>query len=120
MIYSECVAVALVFQHAKWMRRIILSPVACPSVPYFSTFSHKRRDFREKKILNIKGLILSQTHISLICDKQCHNSKFVIFQEKHLKVLKCYNLLRVQRLHNCSPAASIAICVIILYLLTLR
>jgi hypothetical protein len=23
--------------------------------------------------------------------QQCHNSKFVIFQEKLLKVLKCYN-----------------------------
>jgi len=35
MIYSECVAVALVLQHAKCIRRIILSPVACPAVPYF-------------------------------------------------------------------------------------
>jgi hypothetical protein len=25
--------------------------------------------------------------------QECHNSKFVIFQEKYLKVLKCYNLL---------------------------
>jgi len=24
---------------------------------------------------------------------ECHNSKFVIFQEKRLKVLKCYNFL---------------------------
>jgi len=24
---------------------------------------------------------------------QCHSSKFVIFQEKFLKVLKCYNFL---------------------------
>ena len=38
--------------------------------------------------------------------QQCHNSKFVIFQEKLLKVLKCYNFLWVQRRHNCSPAAS--------------
>ena len=49
--------------------------------------------------------------------QQCHNSKFVIFQEKRLKVLKCYSFLWVQRRHNCSPAASFANCVITLYLL---
>ena len=35
--------------------------------------------------------------------QQCHNSKFVIFWENLLKVLKCYNFLWVQRWHNCSP-----------------
>jgi hypothetical protein len=49
--------------------------------------------------------------------QQCHNSKFVVFQEKLLKVLKCYNFLWVQRRHNCFPAASFANCVITLYLL---
>jgi hypothetical protein len=29
--------------------------------------------------------------------QECHNSKFVIFQENLLKVLKCYNFLWVQR-----------------------
>ena len=39
------------------------------------------------------------------------------FQEKSLKVSKCYNFLWVQRRHNCSPAASFTNCVMTLYLL---
>jgi len=44
--YSEDVSVALGMQHAKIMRRIILSPVTCPALQYFSALSHKRHDFR--------------------------------------------------------------------------
>jgi len=52
--YSECVAVALVIQHSKRMRRIVLSFVACPAVQNFSKISRKWRAFREKKLLNTK------------------------------------------------------------------
>ena len=48
--------------------------------------------------------------------QECHNSRFVIFQEKILKDLKCNNILWVQRQHNCSPAASFANCVRTLHL----
>ena len=52
-----------------------------------------------------------------VTTQHCRNSKSVIFQEKLLKVLKCYNFLWVQRRHNCSSVASFANCVMTLYLL---
>jgi len=55
-------------------------------------------------------------HVSHL-PQQRHNWKCVIFQEKCLKVLKCYNFLWVQRRHNCSPAASFENCFMTLYLL---
>jgi len=33
--YFECVSVAIIIQHAKHMRLVILSSVACLSLPYF-------------------------------------------------------------------------------------
>jgi hypothetical protein len=55
-------SVALVIQHAKRMRRTILSSLACPALPYFSTLSHKRHDFR-KQLLNIKCVFLFSLQI---------------------------------------------------------
>jgi hypothetical protein len=62
--YPECVSVALVIQHAMPMRRIILSSVSYPAVPYFSTLSHKRHDFRKKRLLNIKFVFWFSLHLS--------------------------------------------------------
>jgi hypothetical protein len=44
--HCECVSAALVIQHAKRMRRIILRSVGCLVLSYFFTLSHKRHDFR--------------------------------------------------------------------------
>jgi hypothetical protein len=43
--YSEYVPVALVIQHAKRMRRIILSSVVCSALLCFPTLSRNRHDF---------------------------------------------------------------------------
>ena len=47
------VYLALVSQHQERVRRNKLPSVVCMSLQYFSTLSHKRRDFR-KELLNIK------------------------------------------------------------------
>jgi hypothetical protein len=53
--YSEFMSVTLGIQLAKHMQRIVLPSVACPAQPYFSTLSHKRHDFHnKKKLLNTK------------------------------------------------------------------
>ena len=51
--YSECVFVALIIRQPTRMLNV-LSSVACLILPYSFTLSHKRQDFREKKLLNIK------------------------------------------------------------------
>ena len=52
---SHCVSVASVIQHAQRMRRIILSSVARPALPYFFRLSHKRHNYKKKKKpLNMK------------------------------------------------------------------
>jgi hypothetical protein len=48
IIYSKCVFVALVIQHAKRKHSSVLSSVVCPAVPHFSRFSD---NFRKKSYL---------------------------------------------------------------------
>jgi hypothetical protein len=60
------VLVALVIQHARRMRRIILSSVVCPAVPYFCTFSDKRHNFRKNVIGHKMGILITCTILSEI------------------------------------------------------
>jgi len=46
--YSECLSQALVIQRATRMSPVILSSVACLTLEYFSTLSHKQYDFRKE------------------------------------------------------------------------
>jgi len=58
---------------------------------------------------------------SPICDNIVANPNVCsFFHERHLKVLKCYHFLWVQRRQNCSPAASFANCDMTLYLLKVQ
>ena len=45
--YSVCLSVTLGIQHAKRMRRIIISSVGCSAVPHFAHYSHKDMIFGE-------------------------------------------------------------------------
>jgi hypothetical protein len=43
------------------MRRFLLPSVACPTLPCFSILSHKRYDFEERFIMNIKCVVILST-----------------------------------------------------------
>jgi len=56
--YSECASVTLVIQHVKCVRPVLSPSVACPALPYFSTLSRKRYDFRGEKGAEHKMCVL--------------------------------------------------------------
>jgi hypothetical protein len=48
-------------QSASFLRSVISSGAVCLAVPYFSTFSYKRRDFRKKLLKHIVCVLISTT-----------------------------------------------------------
>jgi len=83
--YSECVFITLVTQHAKHMRHILLSSVACPAVPYFSQLSHKWRDF----FLNV--IRTWNVYFDFLCNFYLKNFSF---SEEFSDVLSIINVHR--------------------------
>jgi hypothetical protein len=72
-----CVFVALVIQHAKYMRHIVLPSVACLAALYFSALFHKRRDFHDKKLLSIKYVsIFFVTFVCNIYDSKKNSARY--------------------------------------------
>ena len=61
-------------QHSKRTRPVILPSVASPTVPKFSTLSHKRHDFQEIKAIEYKICVLTPTMFSWSMSHSRNNS----------------------------------------------
>jgi hypothetical protein len=73
------VSVTSVIQHTVRMRRDVLSSVACLAVPYFSTLSHKRYNFRENVIEHkICVFRFSTTFVSNISHSKKNSVRYYI------------------------------------------
>ena len=65
----------------------IFSSVACPVLQYFSTLSHKGHDFRKKKLLNTKRvLIFSAPFVRNISHSTCKNHFSEIFSQTCISI----------------------------------
>ena len=80
--YYERVFVTLGIQHAVRMRPIVLSSVACRSLQYISTLSHKWHEFRGKK-----NVIEPKTYILIFSTNM--SEKFLILRRNKRNYHKC-------------------------------
>jgi hypothetical protein len=70
---------ALVIQYAKRMCRITLPFVACPGVPYFSTRSDKRHDFRRKVTEHKMCVVIFSTNF--LCNISRSNKNYARYHK---------------------------------------
>ena len=70
--------VALVIQHSMRIRHIVLSSVAYLALPYLSTLSHQRHDFRKKKGIKQEMCvtIYSTNFVWNICQPKKNSSRY--------------------------------------------
>jgi hypothetical protein len=76
------VSVALVIQHAKRMRRIILSSVVFPTLQNFSTLSHKRHDFGKICVLISSTIFIRNIFDSKNNSMSYHKCTYVFVYSK--------------------------------------
>jgi hypothetical protein len=76
-ILSVC-SVALFIQHAERMRRIIMSSLACLTLPLFSTLSKKNGTIFGKNVIEHKmcALIVSTNFVSNISHSKKNSAKY--------------------------------------------
>ena len=83
----ECMFVALRVQHATTYA--VLPSVACPSIQYFPTLSHKRHDFRAKNTMELKTCVLIFTKTSVWkishSTKTCERYDHICTEDLHVK-----------------------------------
>jgi hypothetical protein len=71
------------------MRRIVLSSVARPALPYFTTLFHKRHDLREKVVEHkMCVLIFSTTFVGNISHSDKNSARYYRRCRKVFHVLK--------------------------------
>jgi len=91
-------SIALFPRHAKRKCRIILSTVASLTLPYSTTMSHKRHDYKGKKYIKLKKniLIFYTTFVKNISYSKRHRGlqvKYPLFLSYFSKTFNCRNLV---------------------------
>ena len=99
MIITYCERVFVVFGIQRDMRmcHVILSPVACPTVPYFPTLYHKRHDFRGQKVIErLCVLIVRLIFLGVFIEQHLSTESFNGCKYHLLYALGAYTLTEIE------------------------
>jgi hypothetical protein len=94
--YSECVSVALVIQHAKPMRRVMLTSVACLAVPYLTDGTFVQELLNKKMCIFIFSttFVWNNSHSKNKCTRHYHKCT-PIFMERAPYFCQILNSLEI-------------------------